>query len=217
VSLSSVTNWEHADHQTEQDERSDSSEIAAALVDGGLFELVDGGLFDRTRRSEILCLVDADRLVEWVDALVPTDVDVSIVRPPEVGLVMMQVREPVAHDHFYLGEILVTRTEVVINNHPGWSMRMGDDRPGALACALLDAWSTTSIDAANAIDTRCAEVLAVSWQAEIEEWERLRKTEVRFDELESDRNTASSVTTSESLSPHELAKNPSDALSRAAQ
>ncbi len=147
------------------------------------------GLFSRTRRCEILCMASADEVAQWVDELILSTDLVAVVRAPELGMVMMQIQEPVANDNFYLGEVLVTRAEVEIAGFPGWSMRMGDDRVGALGCALLDAWAVTSNDAANDVDMRCAAILSARWQREIEEWEELRKTEVKFDELESDRNS----------------------------
>ncbi len=145
------------------------------------------GLFDRTRRSEILCMASADEVAKWVDELIGTTATIAIRRAPELGMVMLQVQEPVANDNFFLGEVLVTRAEVEVAGHPGWAMRMGDDPLGTLACALIDAWAVSSVDATNEVDLRCAAVLARCWEREISEWEELRKTEVRFDELESDR------------------------------
>jgi alpha-D-ribose 1-methylphosphonate 5-triphosphate synthase subunit PhnG len=150
---------------------------------------LEPGLFARTRRCEILCMASADEVAQWVDELILSTDLVAVVRAPELGMVMMQIQEPVAYDSFYLGEVLVTRAEVEIAGRPGWSMRMGDDPVGALGCALLDAWAVSSNDAANDVDMRCAALLAARWQREIEEWEELRKTEVRFDELESDRTS----------------------------
>jgi alpha-D-ribose 1-methylphosphonate 5-triphosphate synthase subunit PhnG len=144
-------------------------------------------LFDRNRRAEILNMASADEVAAWVDDLIDATVSVVLLRAPEVGMVMVQIKEPVVNDNFYLGEILVTRAEVEVAGAAGWAMRIGDDAVGALACALLDAWATTSVEAANAVDLRCAATLAQCWQREIEEWETLRRTEVRFDELESDR------------------------------
>jgi alpha-D-ribose 1-methylphosphonate 5-triphosphate synthase subunit PhnG len=145
------------------------------------------GLFDRSRRCEILCMASADEAARWVDELIGTSTNVTVLRSPELGMVMLQVQEPVANDNFYLGEVLVTRAEVDVAGSAGWSMRMGDDPVGALACALLDAWAASSKGAADDVDLRCAALLASRWQREIEEWEELRKTEVKFDELECDR------------------------------
>jgi alpha-D-ribose 1-methylphosphonate 5-triphosphate synthase subunit PhnG len=150
------------------------------------------GLFSRTRRAEILCMASADEIADWVDELIDSDCEISVRRAPEVGVVMLQIQEPVANDNFYLGEVLVTRSEVEVDGFGGWSMRMGDDPTGALACALIDAWAVSSIEATNAVDLRCALVLARCWEQEIVQWEELRKTEVRFDELESDRAQTSS-------------------------
>jgi alpha-D-ribose 1-methylphosphonate 5-triphosphate synthase subunit PhnG len=144
-------------------------------------------LFDRNRRSEILNMASSDELACWVDEFIDPTASIVLRRSPEVGMVMVQITEPVGNDNFYLGEVLVTRAEVEVAGYPGWAMRLGDDSVGALAGALLDAWATTSDDAANAVDLRCAMTLAQCWQREIEEWEMLRRTEVRFDELESDR------------------------------
>jgi alpha-D-ribose 1-methylphosphonate 5-triphosphate synthase subunit PhnG len=163
--------------------------MKTVYADASPARTIDVGLFDRTRRSEILCMVSADEVAQWVDEFIGTSCEIIVRREPELGMVMLQVQEPVANDNFYLGEVLVTRAEVEVDGHLGWAMRMGDDPTGALACALIDAWAVSSAEATNTVDLRCASALARCWEREIAQWEELRKTEVRFDELESDRAT----------------------------
>lgn len=63
----------------------------------------------------------------------------TVLSGPEVGVVALQVREPIARERFYLGEALVTRAEVDLGGTRGWAMRMGSDRMATLAAAVLDA------------------------------------------------------------------------------
>ncbi len=100
----------------------------------------DDGAIDRRRRSELLAIAEARSLLDLADAcLEGTDVP-ELIAGPDVGMVVMTVREPVEATRFHLGEVLVTRAEVEHRGQRGWSMRMGDDRAGALRAdlALID-------------------------------------------------------------------------------
>jgi alpha-D-ribose 1-methylphosphonate 5-triphosphate synthase subunit PhnG len=132
------------------------------------------GLLARATREEL------EPLAEQVLARSGTPI---VLAGPEVGMTMMQVREPVAEERFYLGEVLVTQVEVEFAGHRGWCLRLGDDRQAALAAAVLDA-AAEGTDRA-AVETLCGAIaarIAASAQAE---WAEVAPTEVRFEELDS--------------------------------
>lgn len=64
--------------------------------------------------------------------------DISIIKPPQTGLLMMTVQDSFDAD-FYLGEILVTETEVECGGKTGYAMVMGDEPERALLAASLEA------------------------------------------------------------------------------
>jgi alpha-D-ribose 1-methylphosphonate 5-triphosphate synthase subunit PhnG len=103
--------------------------------------------------------------------------------PPEVGMVMTQIREPVAEERFYLGEILVTRCSVEVAGANGWSMRGGDDRIAALAAALLDAVAAAGLPEAAEVADLCTAVAARRRREIDAEWAEIAPTLVTFEEL----------------------------------
>lgn len=64
--------------------------------------------------------------------------DISVIMPPQTGLLMMTVQDSFDAD-FYLGEILVTETEVECRGKTGYAMVMGDEPERALLAASLEA------------------------------------------------------------------------------
>lgn len=67
------------------------------------------------------------------------DAEVEALSGPEPVLLMLRARETVEDDTFNLGEVLVTRCELVLDGEPGWGMVLGDDPERALCAAVLDA------------------------------------------------------------------------------
>ncbi len=135
------------------------------------------------RRAELLALAPADALVALAEQCLLDD-DLVVIAGPEVGMVMLTVREPIALERFHLGEVLVTRAEVERAGARGWCMRLGDDRLATLAAAVLDAEVGARGGQADAVVALCL-ATERDHDAEAErEWRDLAPTEVRFDELD---------------------------------
>lgn len=140
--------------------------------------------YTRERRAELLAAGDADAVLALADRVLASGVEPLVVSPPETGLVVLQVREPVAEERFHLGEVLVTSAEVAVGGERGWSMRLGDDHTAALAAALLDAVAATGGELATDVDALCERVELALADAAAAEWADLAPTEVRFEELD---------------------------------
>jgi len=142
---------------------------------------------DRNRRTELLARADADQVRLLAETFLShrnVAEELDIINPPEVGMVMMQVREPVCKERFHLGEVVVTRAEVAVAGSRGWAMRTGADRETALAAALLDACAEHDAVYANDVHSLC-EITASHLAAdERREWDELRATAVSFEELD---------------------------------
>lgn len=141
--------------------------------------------FTPDERAEILAFAARDELVPLAERLLSEGAldGLSVIRPPQVGLVLMQVREPVADLRFYLGEVLATQCSVELDGTPGWSMRGGDDRVTALAGAVLDAIAAANGPQAQQVQALCAQVAQRRrWEHEAE-WEQIAPTAVTFEEL----------------------------------
>lgn len=144
----------------------------------------DSALLQRRERTELIALADADELVALAEALLGRLGQPTVVTAPEVGLVMMTVREPVCGDRFHLGEVLVTRAEADWGGTTGWAIRMGADRETALAAALCDAAALIDEAAATEVDDLCRRTRADLSAAKDREWATLVATEVQFEELD---------------------------------
>jgi alpha-D-ribose 1-methylphosphonate 5-triphosphate synthase subunit PhnG len=64
--------------------------------------------------------------------------EITIVRPPKTGLMMMTVRDCFDTD-FHLGEMLTTEVEVSLAGETGYGMVIGEEPRKALARAAVDA------------------------------------------------------------------------------
>ncbi len=145
----------------------------------------------REQRTELLASADPDSIQRLAEtALSYTFVSESLVvtKKPETGLVMMQVREPVCKERFYLGEIAATRAEVLVNNEKGWAIRLGTDKATVLGAAILDAICEISHEELSELQTDvlilCIETARVEAISAIHEWNEISPTIVNFEELD---------------------------------
>ena len=78
-----------------------------------------------------------ERAVRKLLGLVASE-EISVVRGPRTGLVMMSARDSFEAD-FFLGEVLVTEVEVDYAGCRGYGMVIGDDAERAIARASVEA------------------------------------------------------------------------------
>ena len=132
----------------------------------------------------MLAVADSDALADLADDLLGELGAPTVEAPPEVGLVMMQVREPVCRERFQLGEVAVAHARVNWHGASGWSMRIGTDREAALSAALCDAAAQIDSGAQGRIDELCERTEAALRRATQSEWSDLLATKVVFEELD---------------------------------
>jgi len=137
----------------------------------------------RERRCELLALAKSAEIVDLAERCIAA-APVKVLAGPEVGMVMLQVREPVVRERFYLGEVLVTRAEVERSGTRGWAMRMGDDRVATLAAAICDAEVERGGDLAGEILDLCDRIAERAAHQRADEWSEIAPTRVRFEGLE---------------------------------
>lgn len=89
------------------------------------------------RRAELLAAAAPEDLVALADRIT-AGATCRVDQQPEVGMVVLEVREPVAGERFHLTEVLVTQAKVTVDGAQGWAMRAGDDRLATLAAAVCD-------------------------------------------------------------------------------
>lgn len=134
--------------------------------------------------TEILAAAEAAELTETAENLIAIFGDPEMLTPPETGLVMMVIREPVCEERFHLGEVVVTRAEVTIAGFRGWAMRLGNDRVATLAAAICEAVGRSDLPQKALVDRLCERTASRQAAFLTTEWQQLSATEVRFEELE---------------------------------
>lgn len=139
--------------------------------------------YSRERVAELLAGAPEGDLVDLADECLSDGAELAVITAPEVGSVAAQVREPIAHDHFFLGDVLACRAEVSLAGVRGWAMRLGDDRAATLAAAICDAEIVAGGPRAGRVLELCARVEETRRRADADEWAQLSPTIVQFEEL----------------------------------
>lgn len=136
------------------------------------------------RRAALLAVADADAVRSVAELCVERLGAPTMVIAPETGIVMLQVREPVVRERFHLGEVVVTRADVELGGHRGWSMRQGTDRVAALAAAICDAAARCDDELAAHVERLCADTARDIDRGAADLVARLEPTVVEFEELD---------------------------------
>ena len=140
----------------------------------------------RMTREEIcssLSMGAADEVIVLANECAGLADGLMVTRPPTVGSVVTQVREPIAGERFILADVLACRAEVNLRGCAGWGMRMGDDKKATLAAAICDAEVQSDGPLASRIHDYCAEVEERRVKERAIEWERLAPSIVEFEEI----------------------------------
>jgi alpha-D-ribose 1-methylphosphonate 5-triphosphate synthase subunit PhnG len=135
------------------------------------------------RRAELLAAAARDDLVALADRIT-ADAACQVDRQPEVGMVVLEVREPVAGERFHLTEVLVTEARVTVDGAPGWAMRAGDDRLATLAAAVCDGAAEAEHALAPEVEALCAATAERHAAETAQEHARVAPTAVAFEELD---------------------------------
>ncbi len=136
------------------------------------------------RRAGLLAAAGAAEVRAVAELCIAELGEPTVVTPPETGMVMLQVREPVARERFHLGEVVVTRADVELAGHRGWSVRPGDDRATTLAAAICDAAARQAGASARLVDALCEVTAEAAAAREGQLVRTLQPTIVEFEELD---------------------------------
>ena len=126
-------------------------------------------------RDEVLAL--AQRVTEGLT--------VSPLQPPESGLALMQWRDAVMHQLFFLGEVPMARAAVVVvdaagQRAEGGAVVMADDVELAQALAALDAVHTHRFPGADTVDALAEAGGRAHARGRAERQAMLKRTRVDF-------------------------------------
>jgi alpha-D-ribose 1-methylphosphonate 5-triphosphate synthase subunit PhnG len=86
----------------------------------------------------ILCECDLEPLEKLVASL-EEKFETKIVRPPSLCMAMIQAEDSVEFQPFYLGEVLTTECEVIVNDQKGFGICLGDEPLRCYCISFMDA------------------------------------------------------------------------------
>lgn len=139
---------------------------------------------NRNRRTRILIEEDGN-LIQELEARGASLFPVVVREAAHLGLMMNPVRESAQNSLFYLGETLVTRARVTVNQQTGLGLISGEEPEKAYHLAVIDA-VYSQLDAGEKTEWDSALVAA---ETKIEESEQqltaqLNRTKVSFETME---------------------------------
>lgn len=137
---------------------------------------------DRDLRTGLLARADRTALIELADTCLE-GLEVSLITGPQLGTLLMQIREPIERRRFYLGDVLVTEVRLSVGCRQGWAIRLGDDPEATVAAAICDACSEAESPYRAAILELCRATqaqLAANSSADIAD---IVPTAIAFEEL----------------------------------
>lgn len=138
---------------------------------------------DRSDRFERIAACDETVLARFANEVLDSDPPLTILQEPKPQLLMQQVREPVEHRPFNLGEVVVTPAEVELDGERGFAMQPGKAERAALSGAIVDA----AVAGGHATDAMIDALEAAAERRKTErarEWSESRHTEVEFETME---------------------------------
>lgn len=137
-----------------------------------------GGLLARTPAAAVIELADA--IVGELD----DRSRIQITRPPAVGTVQVQVQEPLAGERFILADALACNVEVLLDDQPGFAMRLGEDTLAVTAQAICEAEYAAGGRHAQRVHSLCHDTAEALRADRAAEWDALRPTIVEFEEVQ---------------------------------
>ncbi|MFV0248102.1 MAG: phosphonate C-P lyase system protein PhnG [Tenacibaculum sp.] len=110
--------------------------------------------------------------------------EVKITKKPTIGLTMVRANDSVEHQEFYLGEVLITETEVSINNKVGLGICIGDEPTRSYCQAVIDAVLQLDDENHNEVITFLNKEAELISSKEKEKNYEIQKTKVNFKLME---------------------------------
>ncbi|WP_182021505.1 phosphonate C-P lyase system protein PhnG [Haloquadratum walsbyi] len=141
---------------------------------------------DRTIRFEQIAHAEIKTLETLANRVLATNPSLSVLQEPHPQLIMQQVTDPVEHQQFNLGEIVVTPAEVSINDAQGFAMYPGKQERAALSGAIIDAAVAGNHTHAEIIQNKLDTMDERRKQQRDKTWSESQHTAVEFETMENE-------------------------------
>ena len=139
---------------------------------------------DRSARFELIAMCDGDVLVRIANRVLASDPPLSVLQEPKPQLLMQQVREPVEHGPFNLGEVVVTPAEIELAGERGFAMVPGKAERAALSGAIVDAAVAAGHERTDEMTEELETAIERHGAERTREWSESRHTAVEFETME---------------------------------
>ena len=119
-------------------------------------------------------------VVTQINAVSP----VTVMKPACTALVMMGVKDSVQAVPFYLGEVLITKCAVAVNEITGYGFVMGEDPERAYCLAVLEATLQGEHPKTKMIKEFITGQAQLFQNEKIRDYAAITQTRVRFDSMQ---------------------------------
>ena len=135
-------------------------------------------------QDQVLCECAQDRLINFVSQL-ESKLTIEIVLSPKLVMTMVQAEDSIDFQPFYVGEVLMTECQLLVDGLIGYGYCMGDAPQRAYAIAVLDAifHAPTSLFKEELAAFIEAEK-SILTQQKLEEYNQVLRTKVDFKIME---------------------------------
>jgi alpha-D-ribose 1-methylphosphonate 5-triphosphate synthase subunit PhnG len=135
-------------------------------------------------QDQVLCECAKDRLINFVSQL-ESKLTIEIVLSPKLVMTMVQAEDSIDFQPFYVGEVLMTECQLLINGAIGYGYCMGDAPQRAYAIAVIDA---LSFELNSIFKEEVAAFIenekSILTQQKLEEYNQILRTKVDFKIME---------------------------------
>ncbi|GMA60436.1 phosphonate C-P lyase system protein PhnG [Alicyclobacillus fastidiosus] len=142
---------------------------------------------DTRQRTKILSEISLRELQPWM-VQVKRMADIQVIKPPQMGLVMMRAKESVEQEVFNAGEVLVSECAVMVDGQLGYGVITEKDLERVHALAVLDAIFHANNSKWEALQKELDAWLLEQEGQQDESWRRdfakIQRSLVNFDLLE---------------------------------
>ncbi len=142
-------------------------------------------MITRRKRTEILIRGRKDTLRQLATDI-ESRYDIKLLQSPQNALVMVKMRESAKAGLFYLGEVLITESKVILNQWVGTGIIRGHDPESAYMLAVIDAAYNAELPIINEWEeTLLSEELWIQTKQRME-LEAVHSTKVNFESMKLD-------------------------------
>lgn len=140
------------------------------------------GQMEAGNKEGMLARADDKTIERLACAVMEVNPDITVIKTPQAGLLMMRAREAVENAGFNLGELLVTECTVTRRDGEiGWGLCLGENPERAFHLAVLDLVWEHIPEQRREIETALKVIATFARQMDAALYASVERTRVRFE------------------------------------